>query len=224
MGLMLENISARLTEPGGAHQQAPSKRPGARLKTLQLAGEEKVPFTSGLLVGIGEDREDIVESLLALRELHERYGHIQEVIVQNFRPKPGTSMASLPGAKTEEMLWTVAVARLILGPEANIQVPPNLNAEDYPVYLLAGINDWGGVSPVTVDYVNPEARWPQIDDLRQRTEELGFVLRARLPLYPEFLYKADQMVSPSIRDRVFAMADGEGYAGKEKELHAKRSS
>lgn len=216
MGLMLENISPRLAEKGGPHEQAPSKRPRVRLKTLQLAGEEKVAFTSGLLVGIGENREEILDSLLALREMHASYGHIQEVIIQNFRAKPDTPMGSTPNAGIEDMLWTVSVSRLLLGHRANIQVPPNLNAGDYPVYLLAGINDWGGISPVTVDYVNPEAPWPQLQALRQRTEELGFTLRARLPLYPEYIEEERGLVSPAIRGSIQTLADDQGYAKRDR--------
>jgi FO synthase len=221
MGLMLENVSSRLAQPGGPHQQAPSKRPRARLKTLQLAGKENVAFTSGLLIGIGENREEIIDSLLAIRELQSSYRHIQEVIIQNFRAKPNTPMSLHPDACLEEMLWAVSVSRLVLGPRANIQVPPNLNTEDYAVYLLAGINDWGGVSPVTADYVNPEAPWPHLHALRERTEDLGFTLRARLPLYPEYLMEERGLVSPAIRDSIRSLADEQGFAKEANEYHAR---
>ena len=159
MGLMLESTSERLYAVGGPHEFAPSKRPRVRLRTTEIAGELGIPFTSGILIGIGETRQDRIESLLAIRQLHREYGHIQEVIVQNFRAKPETPMGDSRDASSEELLWTVAAARILLGPEANVQVPPNLSADDYQVYLDAGINDWGGVSPLTIDYVNPEAPW-----------------------------------------------------------------
>ena len=211
MGIMLENVSPRLTELGGPHHQAPSKWPLARVKALSLAGQEKVAFTTGLLVGIGETRAEIIDSLITIRELQRRYGHIQEVIIQNFRAKPDTAMSNHAHASTEATLWTVAVARLILGPGANIQVPPNLNRTDYPTYLMAGINDWGGVSPVTIDYVNPEAPWPNLGYLRAQTERLGFQLKPRLPLYPELVTGDGRLIPTDLSDRVRAHADDEGY-------------
>ena len=211
MGVMLENVSPRLSEKGGAHEFAPSKRPKVRVRTAEIAGELGIAFTTGILIGIGETREERIESLLAIRELHRRYGHIQEVIIQNFRAKPDTPMEEYPDPPAEDLLWTVAVSRLILGPKANIQVPPNLSFSDYPVYLLAGINDWGGISPLTIDYVNPEAPWPQISELRRSTEELGFRLRPRLPLYPEYVVGDDGYTPPSLRERVRSLADAEGY-------------
>ena len=167
MGVMLEILSERLCFEGGPHHRAPSKRPRVRLKTLDLAGQLKVPFTTGILIGIGETRRERIASLLAIARSHRRYGHVQEVIVQNFRAKPDTAMEGHPDAAVEDLLWTVAAARLILGPSVNLQVPPNLNQADYPLFLTAGINDWGGVSPLTIDYVNPEAPWPQISQLRR---------------------------------------------------------
>ena len=164
-GIMLETAADRLSERGGPHFGSPDKRPAVRLETLRLAGELAIPFTSGILIGIGETREERIEALLAIRELHERYGHIQEVIVQNFRAKPGTKMVDAPEPSLEELLWTAAAARLVLGPEMNIQAPPNLSYDDFPRLLEAGINDWGGVSPVTIDHVNPEAPWPEIERL-----------------------------------------------------------
>ena len=211
MGVMIENVSERLSMPGGPHELAPSKRPAVRMKTLEIAGQQKVAFTTGILIGIGETREERIDSLLAIRDLHRKYGHVQEVIVQNFRAKPRTAMEGHLDATTRDLLWTVAVARLVLGPEANVQVPPNLSFSDYPVYLMAGINDWGGVSPLTIDYVNPEAPWPQIRDLRRRTEELGFRLRPRLPVYPEYVVSGMDYIPDSIRERFRSLSDGEGY-------------
>jgi 7,8-didemethyl-8-hydroxy-5-deazariboflavin synthase CofG subunit len=186
MGLMLETTNTSLLAPGKAHDNAPDKVPSKRLRTIEEAGKQNVPFTTGLLIGIGERPEDCVETLLAIRELHERYGHIQEVIVQNFRAKPTIPMAHFPEPSQGEMLRTVAVARLLM-PDVNIQAPPNLNAPYYEELLDAGINDWGGVSPLTPDYINPEKPWPHLEQLRRRTEEKGFQLRQRLPVYPEFL-------------------------------------
>jgi FO synthase len=211
MGLMLESTSERLCGPGGPHELAPSKRPAARLRTLELAGGLKAPFTTGLLTGIGDTVEERVETLFAIRALHERHGHIQEVIVQNFRAKPDTPMARHPEPSLEHMLRTVAVARLVLGPEANIQVPPNLSARDYPLFLTAGINDWGGISPVTIDYVNPEAPWPHIGALRAQTAAAGFELRPRLPVYPEYVQGKPDFISPAVRRRLALLADEEGY-------------
>ena len=211
MGIMLESTSERLHAPGGAHEFAPSKRPRARLKTLETAGELGVPFTTGLLVGIGDTREERIEGMLAIADLHRRYGHIQEVIIQNFRAKPETAMAGHEDAETEEMLWSVAVARLVLGPDVNLQVPPNLSQHDYPMYLQAGINDWGGVSPLTIDYVNPEAPWPQIGDLERRTEEQGFMLKPRFPVYPEFFLDKSDGVSSPVAQRLRELADEDGY-------------
>ena len=211
MGLMLENVSPRLCEPDGPHEFAPSKRPRVRIRTIEMAGQLGIAFTTGILIGIGESMEERIESLLAIRDLHRRYGHVQEVIVQNFRAKPDTAMRDHLDPSTEDLLWTVAVSRLVLGPQVNIQVPPNLSLSDYPIYLLAGINDWGGISPLTIDYVNPEAQWPQISDLQHRTEELGFRLRPRLPLYPEYIVKSDGFMPASIEERIRSLSDEEGY-------------
>ena len=211
MGLMLESTSAALYASGGAHEFAPSKRPRVRLRTIELAGELRLPFTTGILIGIGETRDDRVESLLALRDLHRRFGHIQEVIVQNFRSKPGTAMADKLNADTIELLWSVAAARLILGPDANVQVPPNLSADNYGIYLDAGINDWGGVSPLTIDFVNPEAPWPALTQLREQTEAAGFELKPRLPVYPEFFLFTGEYLTAEMRMRVRALADEDGY-------------
>ena len=211
MGIMLESSSERLCQPGGPHEFAPSKRPTARLKTLENAGILRVPFTTGILIGIGETRDERIDSLLAFSNLQRRYGHIQEVIIQNFRSKPDTGMANHADASTEELLWTVASARIILGPQANIQVPPNLSQDDYPIYLMAGINDWGGISPLTIDYVNPEAPWPHLEDLKQRTEEHGFSLKPRLAVYPEYLNGYQEFLAPTIRENISSLADEDGY-------------
>jgi FO synthase len=186
MGLMLETTNPDLLAAGRAHDNAPDKVPARRLRTIEEAGKQKVPFTTGLLIGIGESLEDRVDTLLALRDLQECYGHIQEVIVQNFRVKPTIPMAHWPEPTHGEMLRTVAVARLLL-PEVNIQAPPNLSAPYYEDLIDAGINDWGGISPLTPDFINPEKPWPHIEQLRVRTGAKGSVLRQRLPVYPEFV-------------------------------------
>jgi 7,8-didemethyl-8-hydroxy-5-deazariboflavin synthase CofG subunit len=186
MGIMLESTNSALLAPGAAHDNAPDKVPAKRLRTIEEAGKQRVPFTTGLLIGIGETAEDRFDTLLAIRDLHERHGHIQEVIVQNFRTKPGIPMANAPEPSQGEMMRTVAVARLLM-PRVNIQAPPNLNAPYYEELLDAGINDWGGVSPLTPDYINPEKPWPHLEQLRLRTESKGLQLRQRLPVYPEFV-------------------------------------
>jgi FO synthase len=186
MGLMLETTNAALLAPGAAHDNAPDKVPAKRLRTIAEAGKLGVPFTTGLLIGIGESPQDRVDTLLAIRALHERYGHIQEVIVQNFRVKPTIPMAHWPEPSHGEMLRTVAVARLLL-PDVNIQAPPNLSAPYYDDLMDAGINDWGGISPLTPDFINPERPWPHLEQLRLRTQAKGFVLQQRLPVYPEFI-------------------------------------
>ncbi len=211
MGLMLESTSEALYAVGGPHEFAPSKRPRVRLRTLELAGQLRVPFTTGILIGIGETRRDRIESLVAIADLKAQHGHVQEVIIQNFRAKPLTAMGDFPDAESEELLWTVAVARLILGPNANIQVPPNLSAKDYHIYLDAGINDWGGVSPLTIDFVNPEAPWPALTDLKNKTEAAGFELRPRLPVYPEYFLNTKNFLPDALQQKVLALADSEGY-------------
>jgi FO synthase len=186
LGLMLEGASPRLWRAGGPHWKAPDKVPSLRLQTIEDAGRLSIAFTTGILVGIGETAEERVDSLLAIRDLHEKYGHIQEVIVQPFRAKPGTRMALAPEPSTEDLQRTLAVARLIFSREMNIQSPPNLLSGDYLLLLEAGINDWGGISPITKDFINPEAAWPQISLLAEKTAAAGFVLRERLAIYPEF--------------------------------------
>jgi len=210
MGLMLETTNAELMRPGAAHDNAPDKAPSQRLRTIAEAGKQKVPFTTGLLIGIGETVEARVDTLLAIRDLHRRYGHIQEVIVQNFRAKPEIAMAEQPEPSHGEMLRAVAVARLLM-PKVNIQAPPNLSEPCYDDLLDSGINDWGGVSPLTPDYINPEKPWPHVEQLRRRTEAKGFELRQRLPVYPEFLPAL--MAKPGLlSERLHAAVDQQGLA------------
>jgi FO synthase len=210
MGLMLESVNDGLLQPGAAHDNAPDKVPARRLKTIEDAGRQGVPFTTGVLIGIGETPEDRVDTLLAIRALQETYGHIQEVIVQNFRAKPQIPMSAWPEPGRGEMLRTIAVARLLM-PEVNIQAPPNLSDHYYDELLTAGINDWGGVSPVTPDFINPEKPWPHLEELRQRTEARGFRLRQRLPVYPEYV---DGMVARGgmLGEKLSAAADHAGFA------------
>ena len=209
MGLLLESASPRLLEPEGPHHGAVTKHPRIRLRVIELAGQMRIPFTTGLLIGIGETPEERVDSLLAIRALHERYGHIQEVIIQNFRAKPTIPMRDHPEPTLEEMLRTTAVARLILGVSMNLQAPPNLT-QDYGRLLEAGINDWGGVSPLTQDFINPEAPWPHLEDLRRVTERRGLVLRQRLPVYPEYILERTEFVPPDLAGRIRAAVDSEG--------------
>ena len=209
MGLMLESASPRLLEPGGPHHGAVTKHPRIRLRVIELAGQMRIPFTTGLLIGIGETPEERVDSLLAIRALHERYGHIQEVIIQNFRAKPTIPMHDHPEPTLEEMLRTTAVARLILGVSMNLQAPPNLT-QDYGRLLDAGINDWGGVSPLTRDFINPEAPWPHLNALRETTEARGFLLRQRLPVYPEYILDQRQYLPPELAERIRTSVDSDG--------------
>ena len=211
-GLMLELSAARLCAPGGPHHGCPDKLPSVRLETIRLAGEAAVPFTSGILIGIGETRAERIDALLALRALHEEHGHLQEIIVQNFRAKPGTGMAAAPEPSLDEHLWTIAAARLIFDPEMSIQAPPNLNPAALDRLLAAGINDWGGVSPVTPDHVNPEAPWPQREVLRRATEAAGKELVARLAIYPRFVQAPERWLAPAMRTAVLRHSDAEGFA------------
>jgi 7,8-didemethyl-8-hydroxy-5-deazariboflavin synthase CofG subunit len=211
VGLMLENVSVRLMRDGLVHAQAPDKVPALRLRTIEEAGKLSLAFTTGILIGIGETFEERVDSLFAIRALHEKYGHIQEVIVQNFRAKPDIPMAHHPEPSMEDMLRTIAMARLILGSHMNLQAPPNLSYADFPRLLEAGINDWGGISPVTKDFINPEAAWPQIAKLRGETEARGFTLRERLALYPEFV-RSGSFLSARVRERARHMAGADGFA------------
>ena len=211
-GLMLETSAARLGGRGGPHFGSPDKEPSVRLDVIRAAGEAAIPFTSGILIGIGETRRERVQALLQLRELHERYGHIQEIIIQNFRAKPGTKMAGFPEPALGEHLWTVAVARLVFGPDMNIQAPPNLSPGALRQLVAAGINDWGGVSPVTPDYVNPERPWPQLELLTRETAKAGKVLVERLAIYPSFVRRADIWLGAELQPAVVRASDGEGFA------------
>ncbi len=215
MGLMLENISPRLLEPGMPHHNCPDKEPSRRVATIAASGRQRVPFTTGILVGIGETPEEVIDSLFALAALQAEHGSIQEVIVQNFRAKADTRMRREAEPTVQYFTRVVAAARWILGPELNLQVPPNLT-DDFGVYLDAGINDWGGVSPLTIDWVNPEAPWPQIERLAEVTESRGFELRARLPVYPEFI--DEEWIDAGLLPKVQSAVDEQGYA-RVPELH-----
>ena len=210
-GLMLESAAERLSLKGGPHYGSPDKNPARRLETIRLAGEQRVPFTSGILIGIGETREERVQSILALRDLHLQYGHIQEVIIQNFRAKPDTRMANAPEPDLNELLWTIAVARILFGAEMNIQAPPNLTPGEYGVLIEAGINDWGGVSPVTMDHVNPEAPWPHLEALRRETASTGKILTARLPVYPAYYNDNARWQDPAMVPHILKSADSHGW-------------
>jgi FO synthase len=209
-GIMLETASERLSRRGGPHFGSPDKLPAARLATIAAAGEERVPFTTGILIGVGETRAERIEALLAIRELHERHGHVQEVIVQNFRAKPGTRMADAPEPSLDELLWSAAAARLVLPPCVHVQAPPNLSYEDFPRLLEAGIDDWGGISPVTIDHVNPEAPWPEVERLERATRAAGLELAPRLAVYSEFLDGA--WLDAKVLPRALQRADAEGLA------------
>jgi 7,8-didemethyl-8-hydroxy-5-deazariboflavin synthase CofG subunit len=211
LGLMLESVSERLMLPGGAHENAPDKRPALRLRTLEQAGKLRIPFTTGILIGIGESWAERIDSLLAIRRMHERYGHIQEVIVQNFRAKPAIPMREHPNATRDDMLKTIATGRLLFGGAMNIQAPPNLTPDGYELYLEAGINDWGGVSPLTPDFINPEAPWPALNMLQEKSAQAGFELKARLPVYPEFIRRGDEFLSPIMLAQVQRLADSDGF-------------
>jgi FO synthase len=210
MGLMLESTSDRLLLSGGAHDNAPDKKPKIRLRTLEQAGKLRIPFTTGILIGIGESWQERIDALFAIRALQERYGHIQEVIIQNFRAKPTIPMRLHPEPAPDDMLKTIALARLILGGRMNIQAPPNLTPDGYELYLDAGINDWGGVSPLTPDFINPEAPWPALERLREKSASAGFELRARLPIYPEYIEQAEKFLSPSILPYVAQVCGNDG--------------
>jgi len=211
-GIMLESAAERLCEKGGPHHGSPDKRPAARLETIRRAGEAAVPFTSGVLIGIGETREERIEALLALRDLNDAYGHIQEIIVQNFRPKPTTLMAGHLAPPLEEHLWTIAMTRLLFEPEMNVQTPPNLSPGALRPLIAAGINDWGGVSPVTPDHVNPEAPWPHLEVLRRETEATGKELVERLAIYPSYARRPEHWLDPALRKPVLDRVDAGGRA------------
>jgi FO synthase len=211
MGIMLETTAERLASAGGPHHGSPDKLPALRLEAIAAAGRARIPFTTGLLIGIGETRVERIDALLAIRELHRTHGHIQEVIIQNFLPKPGTKMASMPGAELDEQIWTIAAARLIFGPAMTIQAPPNLrDLTAIPALLAAGVNDWGGVSPVTPDHVNPEAPWPHLDTLTTATIATGRLLRERLAIGPAFAREPDRWLAPEIATLVRRQIDARG--------------
>jgi 7,8-didemethyl-8-hydroxy-5-deazariboflavin synthase CofG subunit len=217
MGIMLEATSERLLAPGAAHDRAPDKVPARRLRTIARAGELGIPFTTGILIGIGETHAERVDALLAIRDLHERHGHIQEVIVQNFRAKPTIPMRGWPDPGATDLLRTVAVARLLLGPTMNIQAPPNLSADGYERLAAAGLNDWGGVSPLTPDHINPERPWPGLADLRRRTESAGHELRERLAVYPQYATRS-AFLDPRLAPRVARLIDAEGFVRPDLEV------
>ncbi len=211
MGLMLETTSERLRERGQAHYYAPDKAPARRVRMTREAGELEIPFTSGILIGIGETAEERVDTLLAIRDLHAAGGHIQEVIVQNFHPKPDTPMAGVPQPSDELMAGTVALARLLLGAAMNIQAPPNLSPSSLPLLVRSGLNDWGGVSPVTIDFINPEAPWPELYELERGTRAAGYTLRERLAVYPEFIRERPDFFEPDMLVRLREATDDAGY-------------
>jgi FO synthase len=209
LGLMLENISPRLMEPGMPHHDCPDKDPVARMETIEIAGRLKIPFTTGVLVGIGETSREIVDSLFALNDAHQVSGHLQEIIVQSFSPKADTPMRRVAAPDVGYIATVVALARWIFGAAMNVQVPPNLT-RDFTAFLDAGINDWGGVSPLTIDWVNPESPWPHLDRLRSVTRDAGFELRSRLPVYPEFI--DDDWIDAALLPRLRSVVDDRGYA------------
>lgn len=211
MGLMLESVSERLLLPGGAHDNAPDKKPAARLRTIAEAGKMRIPFTTGILIGIGESWEERIRSLIAIRDIHQRYGHVQEVIIQNFRAKPTIPMHAHPNAARDDMLKTIALSRLIFGGDMNLQAPPNLTPDGYELYLEAGINDWGGVSPLTPDFINPEAPWPALERLREKSAEAGFELKARLPVYPEYIARGEEFLSSPMLSNVERLCGSDGF-------------
>ena len=210
MGIMLENVSERLTEKGMPHYLAASKRPKARLEVLENSGKLGIPMTTGILVGIGETVEEVIDSILAIKKLHQKYGNIQEVILQNFQPKPDTLMKNTPGADENYFKKIVALSRIIM-PEMNIQIPPNLSPKSYQSFLSVGINDWGGISPLTPDFVNPEFSWPEIDKVDENSKKAGFELKCRFPIYPEFF----SFVSKELRDKMSVIENGEGLVKEE---------
>jgi 7,8-didemethyl-8-hydroxy-5-deazariboflavin synthase CofG subunit len=209
MGLMLETISERLLRKGEAHYRSPDKVPRLRIRTTEYAGELRIAWTSGILVGIGETWEERIDSLFAIKRLSDGYGHIQEIIIQNFSPKPGIIMERYPTPTFLDMIKTVGIARLIFGERMNIQIPPNLNLRTYPLFVFAGANDLGGVSPITIDYVNPEAPWPQVERMERILKEAGFILKERLPVYPEFI--GEEFLSKNVLERVKGFIDDFGY-------------
>lgn len=210
MGIMLENVSERLTEKGMPHYLAASKRPKTRLEVLENAGKLKIPMTTGILVGIGETVEEIINSIFAIKKLHQKYGNIQEVILQNFQPKPDTIMKNVPSANENYFKKVVALSRIIM-PETNIQIPPNLSPKSYQSFLSVGINDWGGISPLTPDFVNPEFSWPEINKVEENSKKAGFELKCRFPTYPEFF----SFISKELRDKIAVIENEEGLVKEE---------
>ena len=210
MGLMLENSSERLSQKGMPHYLAASKRPNARLEVLENSGKLKIPMTTGILVGIGETPEEVIESIFTIKKLHHKYGNIQEVILQNFQPKEDTMMSQYPSANENYFKTIVALSRIIM-PEMNIQIPPNLSPKSYHSFLSVGINDWGGISPLTPDYVNPEFSWPEIKRIDENSKNAGFDLKCRFPIYPEFF----SFVSKELRDKMSLIDDGKGLVKEE---------
>jgi 7,8-didemethyl-8-hydroxy-5-deazariboflavin synthase CofG subunit len=210
MGVMLENVSERLTEKGMPHHLAASKRPKARLEILENSGKLGIPMTTGILVGIGETMEEIIDSLFAIKQLDDKHGNIQEVILQNFQPKPDTKMKDEPSADEKYFKLVVALSRIIM-PQMNIQIPPNLSPKSYQSFLSVGINDWGGISPLTPDFVNPEFSWPEISKVDEYSKKAGFDLKCRFPVYPEYF----SFVSKELRDKISVIEDEEGYVKEE---------
>ena len=210
MGIMLENVSERLTKKGMPHYLAASKKPQTRLKILENSGKLGIPMTTGILVGIGETIEEIIDSILAIKTLHEKYKNIQEVILQNFQPKPDTIMKDAPSANEEYFKKIVALTRIII-PQMNIQIPPNLSPRSYQSFLELGINDWGGISPLTPDFVNPEFSWPEINKVEENSKKAGFDLKCRFPVYPEFF----SFISKKLRDKIAVIENEEGYVKEE---------
>ena len=210
MGLMLENSSERLTQKGMPHYLAASKRPKVRLEVLENSGKLKIPMTTGILVGIGETPQEIIESIFAIKKLHEKYGNIQEVILQNFQPKQDTMMRNFPSAEENYFKIIVSLSRIIM-PDMNIQIPPNLSPKSYQGFLSVGINDWGGISPLTPDYVNPEFSWPEIKKIEENSKNAGFDLKCRFPIYPEFF----SFISKELRDKISLIEDEEGLVKEE---------
>jgi len=215
MGIMLESASERLCEKGMPHHGSPDKQPARRLETLERAGRLQVPFTTGILIGIGETRRERVESLLALRDINDRHGHIQEIIIQNFRAKPGTLMSQAPEPDLDDLLWTIAVARLLFGASMSIQAPPNLSPGVLSQIVAAGINDWGGVSPVTPDFVNPEAPWPHLEELARETAAAGKYLEQRLTIYPAYLREPERWLDDALREPVLKLVDAQGFGRRD---------
>ena len=210
MGVMLENVSERLSEKGMPHYLAVSKRPKARLEILENSGKLGIPMTTGILVGIGETMEEIIDSLFAIKQLNQKYANIQEIILQNFQPKPDTFMKNEPSADEQYFKTVVALSRIIM-PQMNIQIPPNLSPKSYQSFLTVGINDWGGISPLTPDFVNPEFSWPEINKVDENSKKAGFNLKCRFPTYPEFF----SFISKELRDKMTIIEDKDGYVKEE---------